>query len=173
MKISASKEQNEHQPDPTVNATQELYDSDALKEKLKNRFDCYYQCYIERELKYFVIKTNKKIHQTYKWNYQHSPTVNWEHLASEWEIRNTQIRNKNWKEEKPKWTVNLFYDFSLESKCRISFWNNEMCFKSVDGMRRHFTLHRQKIFIVSKVVVFGSAMFSSITLIYKCVIILQ
>ena len=62
MKISAWKEQNKHQPDPTVNATQELHDADALKEKLKNRFDCYYQCYIERELKYFVIKTNKKIH---------------------------------------------------------------------------------------------------------------
>ena len=60
MKISASKEQSEHEPDPTVNATQELHDADALKEKLKNRFDCYYQCYIERGLKYFVIKTKKK-----------------------------------------------------------------------------------------------------------------
>ena len=64
IKDSATKEQNEHQPDLPVNlAMQELHDIDALKEKLKNRFDCYYQCYIEREFKDFIIKTNKKINK--------------------------------------------------------------------------------------------------------------
>ena len=60
----ALEQQNEHQQASTVNhVTQELHDTDALKEKLKNTFDRNYQYYIKRELKDRVIlmKANKNI----------------------------------------------------------------------------------------------------------------
>ena len=56
--VPAPKRQNEHQQASEVNhVTQELHDIDALKEKLTNIFDRYYQYYIKRELKYRVIPT--------------------------------------------------------------------------------------------------------------------
>ena len=60
----ALEQQNEHQQASTVNhVTQELHDTDALKEKRKNIFDRNYQHYVKRELKDRVIptKANKKI----------------------------------------------------------------------------------------------------------------
>ena len=58
------EQQNEHQQASTVNHfTQELHDTDALKEKLKDIFDRNCQYYIKRELKDRVIptKATKKI----------------------------------------------------------------------------------------------------------------
>ena len=60
----ALEQQNGHQQASTVNhVTQELHDTDALKEKRKNIFDRNYQHYVKRELKDRVIptKANKKI----------------------------------------------------------------------------------------------------------------
>ena len=60
----APEQQNEHQQVSTVNnVMQELNDTDALKEKLKNIFDRNYQYCIKRELKDCIIPTkgNKKI----------------------------------------------------------------------------------------------------------------
>ena len=62
--VPAPEQEKEHQPSSTVNhVTQELNDTDALKEKRKNIFERNYQYYIERELKDRVIptKANKKI----------------------------------------------------------------------------------------------------------------
>ena len=60
----ALEQQNGHQQASTVNhVTQELHDTDALKEKRRNIFDRNYQRYVKRELKDRVIptKANKKI----------------------------------------------------------------------------------------------------------------
>ena len=60
----APDQQNEHQQISMINhAMQELRDTDALKEKLKNIFDHNYQYYVKRKLKDRVIpmKPNKKI----------------------------------------------------------------------------------------------------------------
>ena len=62
--VTATEQQNEHQQASMVNqVTQGLHDNEALKEKVKNIFDCNYQYYIKRELKDRVIpvKANKKI----------------------------------------------------------------------------------------------------------------
>ena len=60
----APEQQNEHHPASDINhVTQGLYDTDTLKEKLKNMFDSNYKYYIKRELKDRVIpaNANKKI----------------------------------------------------------------------------------------------------------------
>ena len=60
----ALEQQSGHQQASTVNhVTQELHDTDALKEKRKNIFDRNYQHYVKRELNNRVIptKANKKI----------------------------------------------------------------------------------------------------------------
>ena len=62
--VPAPQQQNEHQQASAVNhVMQELHDTDALKEKLKNIFDRNYQYYIIRELKDrgIPIKANKKV----------------------------------------------------------------------------------------------------------------
>ena len=62
--VTATEQQNEHQQAFMVNQVmQGLHDNDAVKEKVKNIFDCNYQYYIKRELKDCIIpvKANKKI----------------------------------------------------------------------------------------------------------------
>ena len=128
--VTATEQQNEHQQASMVNqVTQGLHDNEALKEKVKNIFDCNYQYYIKRELKDRVIpvKANKKIElNTLKTANEITST----HLQS---IENISLReinftiysiaisckeimddittpkqeNTNRKQEKPKWIVNL------------------------------------------------------------------
>ena len=108
---------------------QELHDTDALKEKLKNIFDRNYQYCIKRELKDHVIptKANKKIELNILKN---ANEITSNHLQS---IENVSLKeinctiysiaisykevvddittpkqgNTNRKQEKPKWIVNL------------------------------------------------------------------
>ena len=62
--VPAPEQEKQHQQVSTVNhVTQELHDTDAMKEKLKNMFDRNYQYYIKREIKDRVIpmKSIKRI----------------------------------------------------------------------------------------------------------------
>ena len=62
--VPAPEQEKQHQQFSTVNhVTQELHDTDAMKEKLKNMFDRNYQYYIKREIKDRVIpmKSIKRI----------------------------------------------------------------------------------------------------------------